>query len=237
MRMCAARERDERVVREHRRRSEAKTIAHAPHDGARLHVERGERAVAAGDVEEATRAFHAQRAAASPRVTPSKLSARQIDRDEMALAFGDDEKARQARNVHDRAGRWRRETRRDARPHRNLAVAEVVQTNLAVRKNASDAARRDDARGACRRRPPHHFAGRSIETEHFGGGADNQAIAAEERAAQVDARHERSPGLRVTKPRVRQGSRLRSSAWRDARERAIGLGREIHAGVVATHFT
>ena len=55
------------------------------------------------------------------------------------------------------------------------------------------------ARGVLRR---HMSSPRgAVEAERLERGADDDAIAAEEGRAQVDAGHERAPALRVTKPR------------------------------------
>ena len=82
------------------RRAEAQAVAQAPDDGAGHDVERGERAVAAGEVDEAAGALHARSGArrvasaaarAAPGPAPAGLAAREVDGDEVVLALGDDD--------------------------------------------------------------------------------------------------------------------------------------------------
>ena len=68
--------------------------------------------------------------------------------------------------------------------HDDLAVAEVVQMDISVGVQAHDAAGREQAGGAAGRHAPHHFAARTVQAKRLGGGADDEAIAAEERAAE-----------------------------------------------------
>src|SRR5262249_58467077 len=84
--------REEDVVVQRRRGLEAQPIAQAPHHRAGEDVDRGERAVAARDVEELARALEAERAARrrgprGPRVAPARLAAPEGHADEAPLAF------------------------------------------------------------------------------------------------------------------------------------------------------
>ena len=76
-----------------------------------------------------------------------------------------------------------------------------MERDRAVGGDARDARGRDDARGARRVPAPHQLAGGAVEAERLERGADDDAIAAEEGRAQIDAGHERAPALRVTEPR------------------------------------
>ena len=132
---------DERgVVRDRGRRAEAQPIAQAPDHGAGHHVERGERAVAAREVDEPARALHARRCRApgrrrrAPGPAPARLAAGRVDGDEVVLALGDDDEPGEARaggRRRPRRGRRRAAAMRVSK--RDLAGAEVVDAEAAVR--------------------------------------------------------------------------------------------------------
>ncbi len=122
--------------------------------------------------------------------------------------------------------------RRDAGAHRDLAVAEVVYAERSVRSQARHAARRDDARAAQHVGAPDHGAARPVEGPHFRGGARDEPIAAEIRAAKVDARHDRAPARGV--PQAGGGQRRRRGRAGDVeggRVCAVGLRGRIDLAV------
>src|SRR5689334_11314975 len=112
-------------------------------------------------------ATETERATAAPGVAPARLTAREIDRDEMALTFGHDEELRQTGRVHDGAGRWAAQPGADPRAERDFACPEVVHLEVPVGQKSRDAARRDDRCSAHRRHAPNHLARSAVEAERF----------------------------------------------------------------------
>ena len=88
---------------------------------------------------------------------------------------------------------------------------------------------RDDARPARDVDAPEDAAGRPVERPHLGGGADDEAVAAEVRRAEIDARDDGAPARGVAEAGAGERGGGRRGAGLDQRggEGAVGLGRGV----------
>ena len=211
---------------------EAQPVSRAPDDGAGLDVEGGEGAVAARVIEELACALEPDGAATAPREPPPRLTARQVDGDEVALPFGENQETREAREVDDGACGRATDAWGEPGSERDLAGAEDVDGELTVRVETRDAAGGDDAGRLLGGDAPEDLATRTVERERLVLRADDEAISAEERGAQIDPRDERMPARRVAKTGRRLDTARGAEDGVDAvaswsGEGAVRLGRRV----------